>query len=529
MANITCKNISLDVPGKHLLVDTDLIISEGGKYALVGVNGSGKSSLLKNISQRLWGIPQNTNLFYVEQEVTADPNLTVFQMVLDANTERRLLIEKYNRLKEIVERSDDASEEEFNEYQTTMEQLKAINADRDESFVRYVLYGLGFNQDDQGRPTSEFSGGWRMRTSLARALYLKPKLLLLDEPTNHLDLNATMWLTNYLCYEWKNTLIVITHDRHLINDVCDNVIHLHGQKLTYYKGNYDNFVKTFEENRRHMEKEWNKVENHIKDMRKKSVKKQEVDKYIQDNKHLEPPKPYRVKMVFNDVNLIKPPVIRVDNLSFGYDSDDLDDSDNLLFDGITVNVDMDSRVCIVGSNGVGKSTFIKVILGKLKPVSGSVSVDKRARIGYYHQHSSEVLPVELTAVEYLLSIDASIGNQGARQYLGLIGLESSLHNSLLGTLSGGQKARVVFASLFVEKPHIIFLDEPTNHLDIETIDALIDAINEFNGGVVMITHNIDLIERTGSTLWEFENGRINETDYDEYHEKVISEINQLSE
>jgi len=526
MANITCKGISLDVPGKHLLVDTDLIISDGAKYALIGVNGSGKSSLLRSISQRDWDIPQDTNLFYVEQEVAADHNLTVFQMVLDANTERRLLIEKYNRLKTNVEHSDDASEEEFNEYQATMEQLKAINADKDESIVRYILYGLGFNEEDQNRPTDEFSGGWRMRISLARALYLKPKLLLLDEPTNHLDLNATIWLTSYLCDEWKNTLIVISHDKHFINDVCDNVIHLYMQKLTYYKGNYDNFLKAFDENRRHLEKEWNKIENRVKEMRKKSVKKQEVDKFIQDNKHLEPPKPYRVRMVFSNVNLIKPPVIQINNLSFGYDNDN---EDNLLFDDITVNIDMDSRFAIVGPNGVGKSTFIKVVLGKLKPINGSVNIDKRAKIGYYHQHSAEILPAEMTAVEYLLSIDGSTDEQTARQYLGSIGLESRLHNSVLGTLSGGQKARVVFASLFVEKPHIIFLDEPTNHLDIETIDALIDAIKNFNGGVVMITHNIDLIQRTDSTLWEFEDGSIHETDYDEYHEKVMEEINQLLE
>jgi ATP-binding cassette subfamily F protein 1 len=523
MANITCKSISLDVPGKHLLVDTDLIISEGSKYALIGINGSGKSSLLRAISQRRWDIPPECNLFYVEQEVAADHNLTVFQMVLDANTERRLLIEKYNMLKTIVELTDEASEEEFNEYQLTMEQLKAINADKDESIVRYILYGLGFNEVDQDRPTDEFSGGWRMRISLARALYLKPKLLLLDEPTNHLDLNATIWLTSYLCDVWKNTLIVISHDKHFINDVCDNVIHLYMQKLTYYKGNYDNFLKVSDENRRHLEKEWSKIENRVKEMRKKSVKKQDVDKFIQDNKHLEPPKPYRVRMVFGNVNLIKSPVIQIDSLSFGYDED------NLLFNDITVNIDMDSRLAIVGKNGMGKTTFIKVILGKLKPISGSVNVDKRAKIGYYHQHSAEILPAEMTAVEYLLSIGDSIDEQTARQYLGSIGLESKLHNSVLGTLSGGQKARVVFASLFVEKPHIIFLDEPTNHLDIETIDALIDAIKNFNGGVVMITHNIDLIQRTDSTLWEFENGTINETDYDEYHEKVLDEINQLLE
>lgn len=525
MANITCKNISLNVPGKHLLLDTDLVINFGSKYALIGWNGSGKTSLLKAIDQRNWNIPQDEHIFYVEQEVSANPNLTVFQMVLDANTKRRLLIEQYNNLKDLVENTDNPTEDDFNQYQLAMQQLKAIDADKDESIVRYILYGLGFNENDQNRPTSEFSGGWRMRISLARALYLKPNLLLLDEPTNHLDLNATIWLTNYLSKQWKNTLITISHDKHFINDVCDNVIHLYMKKLTYYKGNYDNFLKTFDENKRHTEKEWAKIENKVKEMRKKSMRKQEVDKYIEDNKHLEPPKPYKVRMIFSNVNLLKSPVVQIEDLSFSYDSDE----SNLLFNDINTTIDMDSRISIVGKNGVGKTTFIKVVLGMLKPLSGSVNIDKRATIGYYHQHSAEILPPNLSAVEYLLSIDPTIEEKTARHYLGSIGLEGNLHNSLVSTLSGGQKARVVFASLFVQKPHIIFLDEPTNHLDLETIDALIEAINNFNGGVVMITHNIDLINRTNCNLWEFENGNIYETDYDEYYEKVIDEINELLE
>jgi ATP-binding cassette, subfamily F, member 1 len=533
MANIACKEINLSVPGKHLLVSTDLVITEGSKYAIIGHNGTGKTTLLREIAKKKWSVPEDTDLFYVEQEVRADPDISVFQMVLDANQKRKSLVDRYNRLKIRVEKSDLASEKEFEEYRQTLDELNAIRADRDESIIRYILHGLGFEGGDQDRPTSEFSGGWRMRISLARALYLKPKLLLLDEPTNHLDLNATIWLTSYLCNSWKNTLMVVSHDKNFINDVCDNVIHLHRQKLKYYRGNYDNYLQASNENQRHLDKEWSKIEKRVKEMRKKGIKKIEVTKFLEDNEHLRPEKPYRVRMSFEPVLSIKSPVIKMSGLTFGFDSD------RILFNDINLNIDMNTRVAIVGKNGVGKTTLIRTVLGEIKPISGSIEIDRRARIGYYHQHSAEVLPLNDTPVDHLLTLDTTstdrddsskpLGQQGVRRYLGSIGLESKLHNTQINKLSGGQKARVAFASLFIQRPHIIFLDEPTNHLDIETTDALIECINNYDGGVVMITHDIDLIEETDSKLWELELGQINETYYEEYHIKVMNEIDELLE
>lgn len=526
MANIKCDKIDLRVPNKCLLENTDLIISEGSKYALIGPNGTGKTTLVKHIATKAWlSIPPDLDVYYVEQEVEADPMTTVFQKVLDSNTNRKKLIQKYNELKNKVEQSDHPSKKDFDDYEKTTEEMRIMNVDKDESIVRYLLFGLGFNTANQDRVTSEFSGGWRMRIALAQALYLKPKLLLLDEPTNHIDLEGVIWLTNYLS-KWKNTLIIISHDKNFINEVCDNVIHLHEKKLNYYKGNYDNFLKALGENERHAEKEWNKFDKKIAEMKKKGTKKEIIQGLLKDNKYMQPQKPYRVKMAFSNTNSLNfkedgIPVIEIRNLTFGYSQE------SLLFDDISLDISMGDRVAIVGKNGVGKTTFIRTILGQIQPDAGHINIDRRIKIGYYHQHASEALPQDKTPVEYLLGIDGQIGVQSARAFLGCIGLESHLHNAEIKTLSGGQKSRVVFCKLFVEKPHVIFLDEPTNHLDIECIDALIEAINNFEGAVIMISHNVDLIEKTKAHLWELENKEIVELTYDDYYEKVIDEINAL--
>jgi ATP-binding cassette subfamily F protein 1 len=526
MENISCKKISLSVPGKTLLINTDLNINEGSKYALIGYNGVGKTTLLRNIFKKSWKIPKNADIFYVEQEVVADPNKTVFQMVIDANVERRSLLNRYNVLQKLVE-VDDVSDKNFEEYTQVVDQLKVIGADKDESIVRYVLHGLGFEGEDQNRPTSEFSGGWRMRISLARALYLKPQLLLLDEPTNHLDLNAAIWLTTYLSSEWKNTLIVISHDKNFINDVCTNVIHLYKQKLFYYKGNYDKYLKTKAINDRQLEKEWKKVQRRVIEMKNKSVSKKKVNEFLSNYNHLKPTKPYKMNMDFGKVTQLKSPVIEITNITFGYDAHDH------LFEQINKIIDLGTRVAIVGKNGIGKTTFIKCILSAYNKenqftlANGNINIDRRAKIGYYNQHAADILPLDETPIDYLLSIDSSLGYQDARKFLGSIGLEGNLHKSKIRTLSGGQKSRVVFAGLFVLNPHIIFLDEPTNHLDIETTTALIDGINEFNGGVIMVTHDIELIQETDAKLWELENKKINETFYEEYEDKVLNEMTEL--
>lgn len=439
------------------------------------------------------------------------------------------MVKKYNKLSKIVEVGN-CTNDQLEEYSELSQKLIQIGAEKDKGFLRKMLIGLGFNREEQDTPTKNFSGGWRMRISLARALYIQPSLLLLDEPTNHLDLNATIWLTDYLSSKWKNTLIIVSHDKNFLNEVSTDIIHLSQMKLTYYKGNYDTFINGYGNYLRNLEKEYIKIQKRIKEMKKKSVPKKEDKELLQKSltSKLQQiscclQKPYRVKF-FNNYELdnLSPPIIQVKGLNFGYTEDKL-----ILYD-IYLDITMGTRLAIVGKNGIGKSTLMKILLGEIKidnkDAEEIIYMNNRLRISYYHQHSSDILPLDKTPIEYVHELDPKLEQQEIRKYLGSIGLEGKLHNKPMKIFSGGQKARVVFVTLYLNKPHIIFLDEPTNHLDIETINALIESINNFEGGVVMITHNIDLIERTDCELLELEDKKLYKTDIEEYQQDILEEI-----
>lgn len=522
LKDIPTQNISLSVPNKVLLDNTDFKLSYGKRYGLIGHNGLGKSTLLKHIADRKIVVPENLDIFYVEQEVVSDPDKTVFQHIVESNSAKQQLV---NRLEYLIALDDDNDDDNsiMDEINEIEEKLTAMGVDKDESIIRKILYGLGFEKEDQDKPTSEFSGGWRMRMSLAKALYLKPSILLLDEPNNHLDLNAMIWLTDYLSTKWSNTLVVVSHDKNFLNEVSTHTIHLENKKLTYYKGNYDAFHKSYLQNLTAVEKEWDKIQKKIMEMKKKRVSKKDVDEFIQDITKLRPPKPYTVRIMFKDHRyryINYSPLLMLNDVSFGYSSD----PDSILYNNVNLGLQSGDRITIVGKNGVGKSTLIKLMMGTVKPLSGEIKKDERVRIGYYNQHSVDALSYNLCAIEHIQSIDPNLDNQNIRKCLGMIGLEGSTHTQPIVTLSGGQKARLMFVSLFVMKPHIMLLDEPTNHLDIETIDALIDSINIFDGAIVTITHNIELIEKTNTVLYEISDKSLNKIDFDDYYKKIVDEL-----
>lgn len=519
MANqkdISLTNISISVPGKTLISNTDFKISYGRKYGLIGRNGLGKSTLLKHIEERILPIENNISIFYVTQELEFDKDKTIFQIVLDANKNRTRLMNKLDRLTKMME--DDNTEELSNDYNKTMEKLRTIDYMKDESIIRKILYGLGFNQLEQDMKFSQFSGGWKMRVSLARGLYMKPTLLLLDEPTNHLDLNSVIWLTDYLSHEWKKTLIIISHDTYFLNEICTDIIHLENKKLTYYKGNYHSFKKSYDQHIRELENEWNKIQKRVKEMQKKNTTKVDVIKFIQKNAHLEPPKAIKVNITFPKATEIKWPSLTLSNIAFGYEN-------KILFKNLDLSLFENEKITIVGKNGVGKSTLIQIIMGILKPLTGEITKDSRVRIGFYNQHVADVLPLNQSPVEYLKIINKDLSDNDCRKILGSIGLPGETHLQEIGTLSGGQKARVVLASLNIMNPHILLLDEPTNHLDIESIESLINAINKFNGAVIMITHNIDVIKATNSQIYQLADQCLTQVDFDEYYNDVLEEIN----
>lgn len=518
--NISLKNISINISNKTLLIDTDLKISHGRKYGLIGHNGVGKSTLLRKIMNREFSIPL-IDIFYVEQEVESS-DISVYETILNTNVKIANLLLKEKKLDLIINNDDfDDDQDILDEYNDLISEMNNLNISKEEHIIRKLLYGLGFTMNMQQKPTKEFSGGWKMRISLAKGLYMKPTLLLLDEPTNHLDLNVLIWLTDYLSNQWKNTLVIISHDKNFLNTICTDIIHFEQQKLTYYIGNYDKFTEAYVQNTIAQEKEWKKVCNKVKEMRKKSTKKEIVDDYIKDNKKYEPLKEYKIDIYIKNPLYIKTPIINIKNISFGYD-------DKKIINDMSLLIDMETRMSIVGKNGIGKSTLLKLLChDNIKPEQGEIIYDTRARIGYYNQHSNDTLELKSTPLEYLLKINTKLSEFEARRYLGSIGLEGKLHKTDIECLSGGQKARVVFASIFALEPHLILLDEPTNHLDIETIDGLIRCINEYQGGVIMISHNIDLLEKTNAILYEMDNGKLHKTTMKKYQDKVLNDINIL--
>lgn len=516
--DVILENIMLSVPGKQLLRDADIRFVFGRKYGLIGINGSGKTTLLKSLSNRTLKIPKNMDVFYVEQEAVSSDSITVYESVIESNSKRSKLLLEQIRLEKLMETTN--SKKYIEKYTKISTELEGIGADKDESIIRKILFGLGFSTTEQNQPTSKFSGGWRMRISIARALYLQPSLLLLDEPTNHLDLNANIWLTDYLTYTWKNSLVVISHDKEFLNEICTDIIHLTEQSLNYYKGNYNQYKSMFAQQASHREKEWHKIDKKKKEMQKKGKTKKEVQEFMKLNSALQPAKPYDVSISFMKVAPISIPIMNLHDIDFGYTPE------KLIYKNINIGIDMDSRITIVGPNGVGKSTLLKLMAKEIQPVNGDVYHNSRLRLGYYHQHTIEYLPLDQTPVEFIMSLDPEITVQDTRKYLGMIGLEGVLHTKKIEILSGGQKSRVALVAIFVERPHIILFDEPTNHLDIETVEALIKAIKDYNGGVIMVTHDVDLILETDCVLWEINNGTIKETTYELYHKKILAELEQ---
>lgn len=524
--DVVIKGISISAPEKPLLVNADLTLARGRRYGLIGANGRGKSTLLRFLAaRRLPGVPSSLDILLVEQEVAASETRSVLEDVVSADERRTVLLKEEGELFAALEDGGEGGEDGGgNDVETAVakltavaDELEAIGSDGAEARARAILSGLGFADATMNDSTSKLSGGWRMRVSLARALFATPRLLLLDEPTNHLDLDAVLWLDSYLTTTFPDTSTVLTvsHDRDFLDETCTDLILLTDDGgLEYHRGGLRRLNEGAASRNAKRAKDYALQQKMLAAERAKhpNLKPEKLNTRIAAKLKVprlaEKPREYKVHFDLvapDDAKTGAGLSIDLRDVYFSYDDDhgsiqNREEGGALFegFKGLNLCFDAHTRAAIVGANGSGKSTLLKLVAGTLAPKKGEVNHGRNLEIGYYDQHFSELknCSPSASAVDYLLSnYGRSLSSaQEARKWLGKFGLDSARHVMPVRDLSGGQKARVCFASIALRRPHILVLDEPTNHLDLESIDALIEGLETYEGGVLAVSHDACLVE-----------------------------------
>eukprot|EP00928_Gymnodinium_smaydae_P028427 TRINITY_DN21688_c0_g1_i1.p1 TRINITY_DN21688_c0_g1~~TRINITY_DN21688_c0_g1_i1.p1 ORF type:complete len:784 (-),score=169.32 TRINITY_DN21688_c0_g1_i1:140-2491(-) len=491
-------DFSITAGGNMLFQNAKLTLAKGRRYGLLGANGGGKTTLLKHLAAKRLPVPQHWSVALVEQEAEASERAVVDEVLASDTARRRLLAEEERLFKELEAEGADADaahvEALCQRLTAVGEELEASGAEGAEARVRVILVGLGFTASMADGPVNRLSGGWRMRVSLAKALFLQPDLLLLDEPTNHLDLDAVLWLDDYLS-SYPKTLLTVTHDADFLDSVCTDCIHLEESKLRQYRGGYTEFKRAHAQYVREREKEFIKQQ----EMKAKDKKKLHPDEVVTKVKD------YVVKFNFlaPDIDEKDMGGISVHDVEFSYSG-----KKPWLLADLNFRVDHASRIAIVGVNGAGKSTLMSLVSKELEPSNGEIQHSRKLKVCRYSQHFDEISPyLHMSAVEFLTSPELRRFGAGtehpelAHKCLGQFGLPSHAHRRPMKELSGGQKSRTCFASITCRRPEILLLDEPTNHLDIESVEALIDALKRYKGGLMLISHDARLIQAAGCDLW----------------------------
>uniref|UniRef100_A0A8C7UAW2 ATP-binding cassette sub-family F member 3 n=1 Tax=Oncorhynchus mykiss TaxID=8022 RepID=A0A8C7UAW2_ONCMY len=511
--DIRIENFDVSFGERSLLQGAELSLSTGRRYGLIGRNGLGKTTLLKMLASRSLRVPAHITILHVEQEVAGD-DTGALQSVLESDTVREGLLTEERLLNARIANGT-AEGMETVRLSEIYAKLEEIEADKAPARASIILCGLGFSPKMQTQTTKEFSGGWRMRLALARALF----------PTNMLDVRAILWLENYL-QTWQTTILVVSHDRNFLNAVVTDIIHLHSQRLESYRGDYENFVKTKEDRLKNQQREYEaqfQYREHIQVFidrfrynANRAAQVQSKLKLLEKLPELKPlEKETEVTLKFPDnFEKLSPPVLQLDEVEFYYNTD------QRLFTQLSVSADLESRICIVGENGAGKSTMLKLLMGELTPVNGIRHAHRNLKIGYFSQHHVDQLDLNVCSIELLLNKFPGRNEEEYRHQLGGYGITGELATRPVASLSGGQKSRVAFAQMTMPCPNFYILDEPTNHLDMETIEALAKALNKFKGGVVLVSHDERLIRMVCRELWVCEHGNVRRVEggFDEYRD-----------
>ena len=505
MLNIN--GITVRLGGRMILDRASASLPPRSRVGLIGRNGAGKSTLMKVMIGQLEPddgeieMPKKTRIGYLQQEAPHGQT-TPIDTVLEADKERAALLiesetcEDPDRLGEVYER------------------LMAIDAYTAPARAASILVGLGFDEEMQNRPLDSYSGGWKMRVALAALLFSEPDLLLLDEPSNHLDLEATLWLENFL-KAYPNMIVIISHERDLLNNVVDNILHLEGGKVFLYSGGYDSFERQRAERAAQLaaakasqDAQRAKLQEYIaKNSARASTAKQAQSR----QKMLAKMQPIAsmaedptLSFDFPSPEELRPPLVTLDMASVGYTEG------KPILTRLNLRLDPDDRIALLGRNGNGKTTLARLLAAQLTPMEGEIAVSGKMRVGYFTQYQVEELDTEDTPVEHMTHLMKGKTPAAVRGQLGRFGFSGEKATTKVGKLSGGERARLALALITRDAPHMLILDEPTNHLDVDAREALVQALNAYNGAVVIVSHDRHMIELTADRLVLVDAGQANE-------------------
>lgn len=499
-------NITVRLGGAVILDGATAALPPGARVGMIGRNGAGKSTLMKVVAGLLEpddgsvDMPKGARMGYIAQEAPAGA-ASPLDTVLAADTERASLLHE-------AETADDP-----HRIAEIHERLNIIEAHSAPARAAKILIGLGFDEEAQQQPMDSFSGGWRMRVALAALLFSQPELLLLDEPSNHLDLEATLWLENFLT-SYQATILVISHERDLLNNVVDHILHLHGGKTTLYPGGYDAFEKQRAErqaqlasSREKQVAQREKLQAFVDRWGAKAHSAKQAQSRVKALSRMEP-----IAAAIEDPSLsfhfpspaeLKPPLITLDDAAVGY-------GDNIILSDLNLRLDPDDRTALLGRNGNGKTTLARLLASQLEPKAGAMNKSGKLTVGYFTQYQVEELDTTDTPLEHMTRLMKDAKPGAVRAQLGRFGFSGDKATVKVGKLSGGERARLALALITRDAPHLLILDEPTNHLDVDAREALVHALNEYSGAVILVSHDRHMLELTADRLVMVDSGKARE-------------------